>query len=103
MAAEHLGKVAVSASTTFAEEVSKLTLHSTDNSRRLCDFVLENVLLHEAAAQQLQVCCQQATAQNENLPTTNATAVEALHDLWPGRSAACVCAAFWCMLAVVHW
>lgn len=43
------------AAQTIASELSALTTRSNDSSHKLCQYVLENVLLHQAAAQQLQV------------------------------------------------
>lgn len=39
----------------IATELSVLTSRSNQASHNLCQYVLENVLLHQAAAQQLQV------------------------------------------------
>lgn len=39
----------------IASELSECTTKSNQSSHTLCQYVLENVLLHQAAAQQLQV------------------------------------------------
>jgi hypothetical protein len=38
-----------------AHEVASITTASADKSRKTCEYVLEHILMHEAAAQQLQV------------------------------------------------
>ena len=40
---------------TIAAELSACTTRSNQSSHKLCQYALENVLLHQAAAQQLQV------------------------------------------------
>jgi hypothetical protein len=40
----------------IGSELGNLTSRSNEGSHKLCQYVLENVLLHQAAAQQLQVC-----------------------------------------------
>lgn len=44
-----------SCSTTIGAELGDLTSRSNQGSHKLCQYALENVLLHQAAAQQLQV------------------------------------------------
>lgn len=40
----------------IGSELGNFTSRSNEGSHKLCQYVLENVLLHQAAAQQLQVC-----------------------------------------------
>lgn len=48
-------KATADAAQTISNELAALTAKSNQGSHKLCQYVLENVLLHQAAAQQLQV------------------------------------------------
>ncbi len=54
-AAERLQLAADDGAQLLAQELGKLTADSAARTRHVADFVLETVLVHEAAAQQLQV------------------------------------------------
>jgi len=55
MTPEQLVEVTKKSSVEISGELSSFAAGCAKDSRQLCEFALENVLLHEAAAQQLQV------------------------------------------------
>jgi hypothetical protein len=55
MTPEQLADITKKASIQISTELSSFAAGCAKDSRQLCEFALENVLLHEAAAQQLQV------------------------------------------------
>jgi hypothetical protein len=55
MASSQQDKSVADAAQAISNELGGLTARANQGSHKLCQYVLENVLLHQAAAQQLQV------------------------------------------------